>query len=418
MAARNPAVRYKTARRSAPPLAHLLFQVGGQGYLLSRRFQRPQWAKLIDSHAANALPILRQAARDDILFEGKLRAKFGHEIVPVAARGKAGDPLAHVALLIERRQLYLFRLGQAAPPPPKHVADLRIDVPPVRPVPPNPNAAPAPPDLPSRMLIVIEGMGDLTAAEIGAEAVEMLATMLAGGAALRLAAMLAAWIAANFTPIGWLIDVGMISYGVWTMGVGFIDTLKGLLEIARTIHSARTRGELKALSAPLARLLLEAGLTAMLAFFLKGMNKRRGKSGSSGEGDGGGSSPPPQQPKPAPVPGQSPNANTSKSSTGALAQDGNTELKRPYIRQGVREEVEARAPRTADGRPIDPNTGQPIDGTPDFGHKSGNEFWREKQKAEAQGLTQKQFNDRMNNPDLYQLEDPSSNRSHRYERPR
>ena len=50
--------------------------------------------------------------------------------------------------------------------------------------------------------------------------------------------------------------------------------------------------------------------------------------------------------------------------------------------------------------------------------KTGNEFWREKAKAEAEGLTQKQFNDRMNNPDLYQLEDPISNRSHQYELPR
>lgn len=44
--------------------------------------------------------------------------------------------------------------------------------------------------------------------------------------------------------------------------------------------------------------------------------------------------------------------------------------------------------------------------------------WRAKQQAEAEGLTQKQFNDRMNNPDLYQLEDPSSNRSHRFEKPK
>ena len=42
-------------------------------------------------------------------------------------------------------------------------------------------------------------------------------------------------------------------------------------------------------------------------------------------------------------------------------------------------------------------------------------FRREKAKAEVEGLTQKEFNDRMNNPDLYQLEDPSSNRSHRFE---
>jgi RHS repeat-associated protein len=95
-----------------------------------------------------------------------------------------------------------------------------------------------------------------------------------------------------------------------------------------------------------------------------------------------------------------------------------TNLHRPYIRVGVWAEVEARAPRAADGRPIDPNNLQPIDGTPDLGHKTGREFWREKAQAEREGLTQPQFNDRMNNPDLYQLEDPASNRSHRHERPR
>lgn len=92
-----------------------------------------------------------------------------------------------------------------------------------------------------------------------------------------------------------------------------------------------------------------------------------------------------------------------------------SELHRPYVRKDVRAEVDARAPRTADGRPIDPNTMKPIDGKPDLGHKPGHEFRAEKARAEAERLTQEQFNDRMNNPDLYQLEDSSSNRSHRYE---
>jgi hypothetical protein len=48
-------------------------------------------------------------------------------------------------------------------------------------------------------------------------------------------------------------------------------------------------------------------------------------------------------------------------------------LRRPYIRDGVRADVEARAPRAPDGRPIDPNTFEPIDGRPDLGHKPGNE---------------------------------------------
>jgi HNH/ENDO VII superfamily nuclease with conserved GHE residues/Pretoxin HINT domain len=90
-------------------------------------------------------------------------------------------------------------------------------------------------------------------------------------------------------------------------------------------------------------------------------------------------------------------------------------LKRPYIRKPVRAEVEARAPRDASGRPIDPNTGAPIEGKPDLGHKPGHEFRREKAAAEAEGLTQKEFDDKMNDPDLYQLEDSSSNRSHKYE---
>jgi hypothetical protein len=43
------------------------------------------------------------------------------------------------------------------------------------------------------------------------------------------------------------------------------------------------------------------------------------------------------------------------------------------------------------------------------------EYWREAAQAQQDGLTQQQFNDRMNNPDYYQIESPSSNRGHRYE---
>jgi len=97
---------------------------------------------------------------------------------------------------------------------------------------------------------------------------------------------------------------------------------------------------------------------------------------------------------------------------GSLADD----LHRPYIRKNVRQQVEANAPKTVDGKFIDPNTGMVIEGKYDLGHKPGNEFWREKAKAQSEGLTQKQFNDRMNNSDYYQIESPSSNRSHKYEK--
>lgn len=52
-----------------------------------------------------------------------------------------------------------------------------------------------------------------------------------------------------------------------------------------------------------------------------------------------------------------------------------------------------------------------------MGHKPGREFRKEKDNAEAQGMSQRDFNDQQNNPDIYQLEDPSSNRSRRFEEP-
>ena len=58
------------------------------------------------------------------------------------------------------------------------------------------------------------------------------------------------------------------------------------------------------------------------------------------------------------------------------------------------------------------------EGQYDLGHKPGHEHWREAEKAEKEGLTQEQFNERMNNPDYYQIEDPHENRSHAHEQPK
>ena len=91
-------------------------------------------------------------------------------------------------------------------------------------------------------------------------------------------------------------------------------------------------------------------------------------------------------------------------------------LHRPYIRKWVRKTVEASSPRDEFGRFKDINEGTPISGKYDLGHVRGKEFWRLKADAEAKGLTQKEFNDFMNDPKLYQIEDPSINRSRKYEK--
>lgn len=90
---------------------------------------------------------------------------------------------------------------------------------------------------------------------------------------------------------------------------------------------------------------------------------------------------------------------------------------RPYIRQATREEVERRGKKNEKGQFLDAHTHLPIEGKYDLGHKAGHEHWREVMKAEEEGLTQEEFNDRMNNPDLYQIEDPHENRSHAHEMP-
>jgi hypothetical protein len=93
------------------------------------------------------------------------------------------------------------------------------------------------------------------------------------------------------------------------------------------------------------------------------------------------------------------------------------QLNRPYIRKGVREEVERRAQKNEKGQFLDANTGKAIERPYDLGHVQNHEYRREVKKAEEENLTQEEYNDRMNNPDLYQIEDLSENRSHVHEQP-
>ena len=95
------------------------------------------------------------------------------------------------------------------------------------------------------------------------------------------------------------------------------------------------------------------------------------------------------------------------------------ELHRPYIREDVRDKVARRAHQNEQGQYLDANTGKAIvSGKYDLGHKTGHEYWREAEKAEKEGLSQSEFNDKMNDPDLYQIESPDENRSHTHEMPR
>jgi hypothetical protein len=99
---------------------------------------------------------------------------------------------------------------------------------------------------------------------------------------------------------------------------------------------------------------------------------------------------------------------------GAGAADSATSRVKP--RKGTLKEVDKRQPVDADGDMIDPNTGQKLKpGEVDLGHKPGQEWRKRKAMHEEKGSTRKEVLDAENDPDLYQWEDRSSNRSHRHE---
>lgn len=84
----------------------------------------------------------------------------------------------------------------------------------------------------------------------------------------------------------------------------------------------------------------------------------------------------------------------------------------------VKNQVLDAAPKTKAGYFIDPNTGQPVPpvkGSYHVGHKPGFEWRCIESMAKRKGWTMGQLREFVNNPDLYQIEDPSSNMSRRFE---
>lgn len=88
---------------------------------------------------------------------------------------------------------------------------------------------------------------------------------------------------------------------------------------------------------------------------------------------------------------------------------------RPNLSATTKRQVLANAKRTPGGHFIDANSGKVIRGPHDFGHKPGYEWRCIKAKALAQSWTRQELIDNFNNPAHLQIEDPASNRGHRYE---
>jgi HNH/ENDO VII superfamily nuclease with conserved GHE residues len=105
----------------------------------------------------------------------------------------------------------------------------------------------------------------------------------------------------------------------------------------------------------------------------------------------------------------------AEAATSDAADAGET-LHRPYLRVSTIDAIKANS-ETIDGDFVDANSHEVIEGDYQIGHKYGYEFYKFKEWAENINMSQADFNDYMNNPDFYQIEDPLSNMSHAYEAP-
>jgi RHS repeat-associated protein len=92
--------------------------------------------------------------------------------------------------------------------------------------------------------------------------------------------------------------------------------------------------------------------------------------------------------------------------------------RRVTLRKNTMDKIKENQPRNSRGEMVDPYSGEPLkDGEIDVGHKRGQEWRKRKQMHEEAGSTRREVIEAENDPDLYHLEDRSSNRSHRNEEP-
>ncbi|TAF31026.1 MAG: hypothetical protein EAZ67_13335, partial [Cytophagales bacterium] len=109
--------------------------------------------------------------------------------------------------------------------------------------------------------------------------------------------------------------------------------------------------------------------------------------------------------------------NNLRNDKGRVEVSGDKTYDRVKPRKGTVNKVTENQPKNAKGEMLDPNTGQAIDPKrKDLGHKPGQEWRKRKEMHKEKGSTRKEVIEAENNPDLYQWEDRSSNRSRTHEK--
>lgn len=266
-----------------------------------------------------------------------------------------------------------------------------------------------------------------------------------------MAGALAIWVGAQATPIGWIVDIGMVGLGVVALGAEAVHVMRELHAFAMGVIRANNEVDLMKAGGHLAKAVAIVGVDVVVAILLKkAIVKVRQPAPAHGDGAGEGKLFGKYDPKDAvkslPKGSQEARGNAAGAANNTanvgpkileplnpgtrfyVRPDGQTLDAKTYtrnsgFRSGVRDKVWDKAVDPETGLVKDPLTGTTINKSQpwDMGHRPGMEYWKERNNAINKWLddgvytTRKEFLDKMNDPSRYRPELPLSNRGHRLE---
>jgi hypothetical protein len=107
------------------------------------------------------------------------------------------------------------------------------------------------------------------ATSVGGEAGAKLAELLSPTNLAIMAGALAIWIGAQATPIGWVVNIGMIGLGVIALGVEAITVMRELQAFGVGVITAKTEADLSQAGKHLAKAVAIVGVDVVVAILLK-----------------------------------------------------------------------------------------------------------------------------------------------------
>ncbi|MFY9476260.1 MAG: RES family NAD+ phosphorylase [Aquabacterium sp.] len=120
--------------------------------------------------------------------------------------------------------------------------------------------------------------------EMQAKAAELMsATNLA-----IMAGALAIWIGAHATPVGWVVDIGMVGLGVVALGYEAVQVMKELQSFAMGVVAAKSEADLMAAGKHLSKAIAIVGVDVVVAILLKKAMVKVRQPATAGGGSGGG----------------------------------------------------------------------------------------------------------------------------------